>query len=212
MANSLYTLILARVCRSWRTNLQILPEHVFTKYCSTPSLYTHRRVSNHRSWVATFRNLPEHVFTKSRSSRNMCLQFREFVYTSAGFFLIIFIMSCRTPSQSVREEGMAHLEQQSKEHENSQLDDTTTITHKRIDSTSTVTQIIRKVIYDKDRSAQSLQDSSYQSSRRVEDTLTPALINTISKGFAVACIGLGLMMLGFLVVVVILIFRLSKGT
>lgn len=142
----------------------------------------------------------------------MCLQFHEFVYTSAGFFLIIFITSCRTPSQSIREEGISHLEQHDRSHENAQLDDTTTITHKRIDSTSTVTQIIRKVIYDKDRSAQSLQDSSYQSSRRVEDTLTPALINTISKGFAVACIGLGLMMLGFFVVVVILIFRLSKGT
>lgn len=175
------------------------------------SLYTHRRVTRHRSWRATFRNLPEHVFTKSRSSRNMCLHFHEFVYTSAGFFMIIFIMSCRTPSQSVREEGASHIEQHVQSHENSQLDDTTTITHKRIDSTSTVTQIIRKVIYAKDRSARSLQDSLYQSSRRVEDTLTPVLISTISKGFAVACIGLGLMMLGFLVVVVILIFRLSRN-
>lgn len=179
MANSLYTHILARVCRSWRTTLQISPESVFTKYCSNP---------------------------------DRILRLQEFVYTSAGFFLIIFIMSCRTPSQSIRQEGISHLEQHDQSHENAQLDDTTTITHKRIDSTSTVTQIIRKVIYDKDRSAQSLQDSSYQSSRRVEDTLTPALINTISKGFAVACIGLGLMMLGFFVVVVILIFRLSKGT
>lgn len=159
-----------------------------------------------------FQICPGCVFTKYCSNRNRILRLQEFVYTSAGFFLIIFITSCRTPSQSVWEEGTAHLEQQSKEHENTQLDDTTTITHKRIDSTSTVTQIIRKIIYDKDRSAQSLQDSSYQSSRRVEDTLTPALISTISKGFAVACIGLGLMMLGFFVVVVILIFRLSKGT
>lgn len=176
------------------------------------SLYTHRRVTRHRSWRATLQILPEHVFTKSRSSRNMCLQFHEFVYTCAGIFLVLLLMACSTPSQSIREEGISHLEQHDRSHENAQLDDTTTITHKRIDSTSTVTQIIRKVIYDKDRSAQSLQDSSYQSSRRVEDTLTPALINTISKGFAVACIGLGLMMLGFFVVVVILIFRLSKDT
>lgn len=176
------------------------------------SLYTHRRVTRHRPWVATPRISPESVFTKYWSTRNKALRIHEFVYTSAGFFLIIFITSCRTPSQSIREEGISHLEQHDQSHENAQLDDTTTITHKRIDSTSTVTQIIRKIIYDKDRSAQSLQDSSYQSSRRVEDTLTPALISTISKGFAVACIGLGLMMLGFLVVVVILIFRLSRST
>lgn len=176
------------------------------------SLYTHILARVCRSWRATLQIFPGHVFTKSRSSRDMCLQFREFVYTSAGFFLIIFIMSCRTPTQSIREEGVSHLEQHDQSHETAQLDDTTTITHKRIDSTSTITQIIRKVIYDKDQSARSLQDSSYQSSRRVEDTLTPALINTISKGFAVACIGLGLMMLGFFVVVVILIFRSSKGT
>lgn len=176
------------------------------------SLYTHRRVTCHRSWRTCLQFLPDHVFTKYRSTPDEVCVFRNFVYTSAGFFLLIFIMSCRTPSQSIREEGMAHLEQSSQGHETSQLDDTTTITHKRIDSTSTITQIIRKVIYDKDQSARSLQDSTYNSSRRVEDTLTPALINTIIKGFAVACIGLGLMMLGFFVVVVILIFRSSKGT
>lgn len=126
--------------------------------------------------------------------------------------LLIIVMSCSTPSQSIQEEGISHLEQTSQEHEKSQLDDTTTITHKRIDSTATVTQIIRKIIYDKDQSARSLQDSTYQNSRRVEDSLTPALISTISKGFAVACIGLGLMVLGFLIVVVILIFRLSRNT
>ena len=106
---------------------------------------------------------------------------------------------------------MSHLEQHDQAHDTSQLDDTTTITHKRIDSTSTVTQIIRKIIYEKDHSAQSLQDSTYKDSRRVEDSLTPALIGTITKGFAVACIGMGLMMLGFFVVVVILIFRSSKN-
>lgn len=179
MAIGLYIHVLARAYRSWRATLQILPEHVFTKYCS---------------------------------NRNRILHLQEFVYTCAGVLLVLLLMACSTPSQSIREEGISHLEQHDQSHETAQLDDTTTITHKRIDSTSTVTQIIRKVIYDKDRSAQSLQDSSYQSSRRVEDTLTPALINTISKGFAVACIGLGLMMLGFFVVVVILIFRLSKGT
>lgn len=126
--------------------------------------------------------------------------------------LLILVMSCSTPSQSIQEEGISHLEQTSQEHEKSQLDDTTTITHKRIDSTATVTQIIRKIIYDKDQSARSLQDSTYQNSRRVEDSLTPALISTISKGFAAACIGLGLMVLGFLIIVVILIFRLSRNT
>lgn len=140
------------------------------------------------------------------------LRIPEFVYTYAAYLILITLTACSTPSQSVQEEGISHLEKHKQEHETAQLDDTTTITHKHIDSTSTVTQIIRKVIYDKDLSAQSLQDSTYNSSRRVKDTLTPALISTISKGFAVACIGLGLMMLGFFVVVVILIFRLSKGT
>lgn len=176
------------------------------------NLYTHIPARACRPRVAISRFLPASVFTKHSRPLHEASRIHEFVYTCAGFFLVLLLMACSTPSQSIREEGISHLEQHDQSHETAQLDDTTTITHKRIDSTSTVTQIIRKVIYDKDRSAQSLQDSSYQSSRRVEDTLTPALINTISKGFAVACIGLGLMMLGFFVVVVILIFRLSKGT
>lgn len=176
------------------------------------NLYTHRTRHTFRSWVATSQFLPASVFTKYCSTLNLALRIHGFVYTSAGFFLLLLVMGCSTPSQSIREEGVSHLEQTSQAYENSQLDDTTTITHRRIDSTSTVTQIIRKIIYDKDQSARSLQDSTYQSSRRVEDSLTPALISTISKGFAVACIGLGLMMLGFFVVVVILIFRLSRNT
>lgn len=176
------------------------------------SLYTHRSARVCRPWAATLRFSPESVFTNCWSTMGRILRIPEFVYTYAACLFLITLTACSTPSQSVQEQGISHLEQHNQEHETAQLDDTTTITHKRIDSTSTVTQIIRKVIYDKDLSAQSLQDSTYNSSRRVEDTLTPALISTISKGFAVACIGLGLMMLGFFVVVVILIFRSSKGT
>lgn len=176
------------------------------------NLYIHILARVYCSWVATSRFLPASVFTKYSRPLHQTSRIHEFVYTSAGFILLLIVMGCSTPSQSIREEGASHLEQQTQEHENSQLDDTTTITHKRIDSTSTVTQIIRKIIYDKDQSARSLQDSTYNSSRRVEDSLTPALISTISKGFAAACIGLGLMMLGFFVVVVILIFRLSRNT
>lgn len=176
------------------------------------SLYTLVPARACHPLMNAFRILPAFVFTNYCRNRNKILPVPKFVYTLAGFFLLIFNISCRTPSQSVQEEGSSHLEQRDQAHDTSQLDDTTTITHKHIDSTSTVTQIIRKVIYDKDHSARSLQDLTSQSSRRVEDTLTPALINTISKGFAVACIGLGLMVLGFFVVVVILIFRLSKGT
>ena len=175
-------------------------------------LYTHVPARACRSWVATFRFSPASVFTKYSRPLHETSWIHEFVYTSAGFILLLIVMGCSTPSQSIREEGASHLEQQAQEHENTQLDDTTTITHKRIDSTSTVTQIIRKVIYAKDHLARSLQDSTYNSSRRVEDSLTPALISTISKGFAAACIGLGLMMLGFFVIVVILIFRLSRST
>lgn len=175
-------------------------------------LYTHHSMVRHRSWVATSRFLPASVFTFYYSTIREASRIHEFVYTCLFFCCAVIVMGCSTPSQSIREEGISHLEQTSQEHEKSQLDDTTTITHKRIDSTATVTQIIRKIIYDKDQSARSLQDSTYQSSRRVEDSLTPALISTISKGFAVACIGLGLMVLGFLIVVVILIFRLSRNT
>ena len=176
------------------------------------NLYTHILARACRSWVATFRFSPASVFTFYFSTMREASRIHEFVYTSAGFILLLIVMGCSTPSQSIREEGISHLEQTSQEHEKSQLDDTTTITHKRIDSTATVTQIIRKIIYDKDQSARSLQDSTYTNSRRVEDSLTPALISTISKGFAVACIGLGLMVLGFLIIVVILIFRLSRNT
>lgn len=175
-------------------------------------LYTHVPARAYRSWVATSRFFPASVFTKYCSNRNRILRLQEFVYTCAALLQLLIFMGCSTPSQSVQEEGTTHIEQHAQEHETAQLDDTTTITHRRIDSTATVTQIIRKIIYDKDQSARSLQDSTYQGSRRVEDSLTPALINTISKGFAVACIGLGLMVLGFLIIVVILIFRLSRST
>lgn len=176
------------------------------------NLYTHKTGLTLHSWLATSRFSPEAVFTKYSRPLHEASRIHEFVYTSTGILMLLLVMSCSTPSQSIQEEGTSHLEQTSREHEKSQLDDTTTITHKRIDSTATVTQIIRKIIYDKDQSARSLQDSTYQNSRRVEDSLTPALISTISKGFAVACIGLGLMVLGFLIVVVILIFRLSRNT
>ena len=176
------------------------------------NLYTHILARVCRSWVATSRFYLVSVFTKYSRPLREASRIHEFVNTCSGAFLLLMAMSCSTPSQSIQEEGISHLEQHDQEHENAQLDDTTTITHKRIDSTSTVTQIIRKVIYDKDRLARSLQDSTYTNSRRVEDSLTPALISTISKGFAVACIGLGLMVLGFLIVVVILIFRLSRNT
>lgn len=176
------------------------------------NLYIHIPARACRPRVAISRFLPASVFTKHSRPLREASRIPEFVYTSAGFILLLIVMGCSTPSQSIREEGISHLEQTSQEHEKSQLDDTTTITHKRIDSTATVTQIIRKIIYDKDQSARSLQDSTYQNSRRVEDSLTPALISTISKGFAAACIGLGLMVLGFLIIVVILIFRLSRNT
>ena len=176
------------------------------------NLYTHHSMVRHRSWMATFLFSPESAYTNTCSTTHEHSRIHEFVYTSTGILMLLLVMSCSTPSQSIQEEGTSHIEQHAQEHETAQLDDTTTITHRRIDSTATVTQIIRKIIYDKDQSARSLQDSTYQSSRRVEDSLTPALISTISKGFAVACIGLGLMVLGFLIVVVILIFRLSRNT
>ena len=176
------------------------------------NLYTHHSMVRHRSWRVTFLFSPASVYTNSCSTTHEASRIHEFVYTCAALLQLLIFTGCSTPSQSIREEGTSHLEQHAQEHETAQLDDTTTITHKRIDSTATVTQIIRKIIYDKDQSARSLQDSTYQSSRRVEDSLTPALISTISKGFAVACIGLGLMVLGFLIVVVILIFRLSRNT
>lgn len=176
------------------------------------NLYIQHTRNTFRSWRATSLISPASVYTNSRSSTHEASRIHKFVYTSTGILMLLLVMSCSTPSQSIQEEGISHLEQTSQEHEKSQLDDTTTITHKRIDSTATVTQIIRKIIYDKDQSARSLQDSTYQNSRRVEDSLTPALISTISKGFAAACIGLGLMVLGFLIIVVILIFRLSRNT
>lgn len=175
-------------------------------------LYIHVLARAYRSWVATSRFFPASVFTKYSRPLQETIGIHEFVYTSTGILILLLVMGCSTPSQSVQEEGTTHIEQHAQDHETAQLDDTTTITHRRIDSTATVTQIIRKIIYDKDQSARSLQDSTYQGSRRVEDSLTPALISTISKGFAVACIGLGLMVLGFLIIVVILIFRLSRST
>ena len=85
--------------------------------------------------------------------------------------------------------------------------DTTTIYHHIVDSTTTVTKIINRNLYENRASQRSNSDSHSGMDLNRSDSLNPRLIKTVIKGFAVACICGGFMVLGFFIVVLILFLK-----
>lgn len=128
----------------------------------------------------------------------------------ASLCLILALVSCKTPKVVDQSHEENRIEATSTEHEITQTDDTTTIRHTIINDTTMETTIIRNTITRNDKSAQSLQEENREASRQIQDTYTPAIINKLLKGLAVACIGMAILIAGFIVLFFWMIIKHEK--
>lgn len=124
--------------------------------------------------------------------------------------LVSALVSCKTPKVIEQSHEENRIEATSTEHETTQTDDTTTIRHTIINDTTMETTIIRKIVTQNDKSAQSLQEENHEASLQVQDTYTPAIINRLLKGIAVACIGMVVLVAGFIVLFFWMAIRREK--
>lgn len=122
----------------------------------------------------------------------------------------ISLVSCKTPKMSEVTQERDLIEQTSNEHETSQIDDTTTIRHTIINDTTLETKIVRKTIIQNEKAAQSLQEDTHEASREIHDSLTPAIINKLLKGFAVACIGIAVLVAGVFIATLIVLLKARR--
>lgn len=151
--------------------------------------------------------------TRCRSSWSMYIHIPEGFCIYLYCLEIIFLSglsSCKTPSINDSEEVATHTTDVSEEIEQGQLGDTTTILHHLVDSNTTITKIIRRTIYETRYNSRSDNDSTSQKSVQHSDSLTPDIIKTVLKGFAIACIGGGIVVSGFFVLAIVLVFKLIK--
>lgn len=147
------------------------------------------------------------VYTSDiRQRKILCLVYtfssrEKFVNTlsMASLCLVLVLVSCKTPKVIDQSHEENRIEATSTEHETTLTDDTTTIRHTIINDTTMETTIIRKTITQNDKTAQNLQKENHEASRQVQDTYTPAIINKLLKGLAVACIGIVVLVAGFIV-------------
>lgn len=144
------------------------------------------------------------VFTKSFRNR--------FVNTAApwAITLALVMASCKAPEKIEKETEQTRTEQQSTQQEKSRVDDTTTIRHKVINDSVLETKIIRNIVTQTEKAAQSLQNETREASRETHDTLTPAIIKLLLKGIVFACIGYAVLMAGVFFMIFFLVLRLKK--
>lgn len=136
---------------------------------------------------------------------------KEILYTlSLILELALFTMSCSTPKEISHERLETSSENRLETYESGAADDSTTIIHHRRDDSTIITKIIRHITYENREASRSNTDSTAVGTSKRTDTITPGLVKIIMKGFAVACIGVGLTVLGLLLVVVILLFKSSQ--
>lgn len=124
--------------------------------------------------------------------------------------LVLALISCKTPKAVEQSHEENRIEAISEEHETSQIDDTMTIRHSVINDTTLETTIIRKIITQNEKSAQSLQEENREASHQTKDTLTPAIIQKLLKGFAVACIGIAVVVAGFFLILLAIVLKVKK--
>ena len=123
--------------------------------------------------------------------------------------LAFFMISCKTPQVTTTETTHAILRNSATATMSHDVDDTTTIRHTIINDTLTETKIIRRIREINEASAQSLQEKDQSMASTTKDSLTPALINRIIKGLAVACIGLAVVGAGFFLALILIIIKLT---
>lgn len=121
------------------------------------------------------------------------------------------LVSCKTPQVSTDQSSHTTLRDSTTATASRDVDDTTTIRHTIINDTLTETKIIRRIHEVNEASAQSLQEKDHTEASVTKDTLTPALINRIIKGLAVACIGLAVVGAGFFLALILIILKLTDN-
>lgn len=126
-------------------------------------------------------------------------------------FLAFFMISCKTPQVTTTETNHAILRDSTTATISHDVDDTTTIRHTIINDTTTETKIIRRIREINEASAQSLQEKDQSMVSTTKDSLTPALLNRIIKGLAVACIGLAIVGAGFFLALILIILKLTDN-
>lgn len=139
------------------------------------------------------------------------LQYCVFCYHT--FLVICFIwitMGCSTPKETSQGRLETTSKSQLETYQAGEADDSTTIIHQRRDDSTIITKIIRRITYENREASRSNSDSTAVGSTKRTDTITPELVKVIIKGFVVACIGVGLTVLGLLLIVVLLLFRSSQ--
>lgn len=124
--------------------------------------------------------------------------------------LIWITMGCSTPKETTQDRLETSSESRLETYQAGEADDSTTIIHQRRDDSTIITKIIRRITYENREASRSNSDSTAVGLTKRTDTITPELVKAIAKGFAVACIGVGLTVLGLLLIVVLLLFRSSK--
>lgn len=124
-------------------------------------------------------------------------------------FLVTCLISCKTPQVTTTETAHTTLRDSATATMSHDVDDTTTIRHTIINDTLTETKIIRRIHEINEASAQSLQEKDHAAATSTKDTLTPALVNRIIKGLAVACIGLAVVGAGFFLALILIILKLT---
>lgn len=136
---------------------------------------------------------------------------KQFLYTlSLALQFAWLTMSCNTPKEISEERLETSSENRLETYQSGAADDSTTIIHHRRDDSTIITKIIRHIKYENREASRSNSDSTAVGTSKHTDTITPGLVKIIMKGFAVACIGVGLTVLGLLLIVVLLLFRSSQ--
>lgn len=139
------------------------------------------------------------------------LQDCAFCYHTFLVLCLIWItMGCSTPKETTQERLETSSERQLETHQAGTADDSTTIIHQRRDDSTIITKIIRHITYENREASRSNSDSTAVGTTKRTDTITPELVKVIIKGFVVACIGVGLTVLGLLLIVVLLLFKSSQ--
>lgn len=156
-----------------------------------------------------------YILPRYRSDRSLYIlnpaAKRKYMY-QVFFLLALFMAGCKTPRLETETTIETHDQLEQETISSGDESDSTTITHQQVDSNTVVTTIIRRTIYENKTKQRSNSDSTKNEHELVKDSLTPELIKAVIKGFAVACIGGGLVVLGFLITVVILCIRATKGS
>lgn len=131
-------------------------------------------------------------------------------HTLLALCLTWITMGCSTPKETTQERLETSSESRLETYQAGEADDSTTIIHQRRDDSTIITKIIRRITYENREASRSNSDSTAVGLTKRTDTITPELVKAIVKGFAVACIGVGLTILGLLLIVVLLLFRSSQ--